>query len=107
MVKQKYFTDLINSEGNTYTFSILVGQDLGKNEIIIFDHINDTQKTYKKIKRAMKYLNKKKFPPEELKKVIKLNNEIMRLRDSEKRRITSPPLSLEYSRETSQHNPRN
>lgn len=107
MIKQKFYTDLTDTEGNTYTFSILIGQDLGKNEIIIFDHIKDTQKMFKKIKRAMKYLNKKKFPLEEFKKVIKLNNEIMRLRNSEKRKITIPSLGFEYSRETDRKNPRN
>ena len=99
MIKQSYFIDLTDNNGNTYTFGILIGKDLGKNEIIIIDHNHNKKKTYKQTKHAMKYFTKKKIHPEEFKKVIELINEIMRLRDSEKRTIVSPPLGFEYSKE--------
>lgn len=99
MTKQSYYIDLTDNGGNLYTFSILIGKDLGKNEIIIIDHNQNKQKTFKQIKRAMKYFNKKKMRPDELKKVIELNNKIMRLRDFEKRTFTSPPFGVKYSKE--------
>ena len=99
ITKQSFYIDLTDNDGNLYTFSILIGKDLGKNEIIIIDHNQSKQKTFKQIKRATKYFNKKKIRPEELKKVIELNNKIMRLRDSEKRTFTSPPFGVKYSKE--------
>ena len=89
----------MDSNGNSYTFGILIGKDLGKNEIIIINHSQHKQKTYKQIKRATKYFTKKKIHPDEYKKVIELNNEVMRLRTSEKRKVASPPLGFEYSKE--------
>ena len=99
MTKQSFYIDLTDNDGNLYTFSILIGKDLGKNEIIIIDHNQNKQKTFKQIKRATKYFNKKKITPEELKKVIELNNKIMRLRDFEKRTLSSPHFGIEYSKE--------
>ncbi len=96
---QKYYIDLKDKNGNSYMLSILIERDLGKNGIFIMEHANGTQKSFKKITRALKYLKKKKFSPDEIKRVIDLNQKIMRLRDSEKRRFISPPFGFEYSKE--------
>lgn len=101
---QNCYIDIKNQDGNSYTFCILIERDLGKNGIFVVEHANGTQKSFKKITRALKYLKKKKFPPDEIKRVIKLNQKIMRLRDSEKRKITSLGLGLEISNEIERKN---
>lgn len=104
MIKPSYLTDLTDNNGNSYTFGILIGKDLGKNEIIIIDHNHNKQKTYKQIKYAIKYFNKKKIHPDEVKKIMELNNEFMRLRDFEKRKLSSPSFGFEYSKEINRKN---
>jgi hypothetical protein len=106
-MNQNCCIDLKDKDGNSYTISILIKQDLGKNEIFIIEHINGTQKSFKKITKAMKYFKKKKFPPTAFKRVINLNNKIMRLRDSEKFKITPSGLSLEISKEIKRKNTEN
>lgn len=101
---QNCYIDIKNQDGNSYTFYILIERDLGKNSIFIIEHVNGTQKSFKKITKAMKYLKKKKFPPEVFKRVIDLSQKIMRLRDSEKRKITSLGLGLEFSKEIERKN---
>ena len=101
---QNCYIDIKNQDGNSYTFYILIEQDLGKNGIFIIEHANGTQKSFKKITRALKHLKKKKFPPDEIKRVIKLNQKIMRLRDSEKHKISSLGLGLEISKEIERKN---
>jgi len=101
---QNCYIDIKNQDGNSYTIYILIERDLGKNGIFIVDHANGTQKSFKKITRALKYLKKKKFPPDEIKRVIKLNQKIMRLRDSEKFKISSLGHGLEFSKEIERKN---
>lgn len=107
MMDQNYYIDLKDKDGNSYTLGILIQQDLGKNGIFIIEHNNGIQKSFKKIKKAMKYLKKKKLPPEEFKRVINFNNKVMRLRDSEKYKIASSGLSLEFSKEIERKNIKN
>lgn len=104
IMDQKCYIDIKNQDGNSYTFYILIERDLGKNRIFIVEHANGTQKSFKKIKKALKYLKKKKFPPDEIKRVIKLNQKIMRLRDSEKFKISSLGHGLEFSKEIERKN---
>jgi len=95
---QNCYIDIKDQDGNSYTFYILIERDLGKNGIFVNEHANGTQKSFKKIKKALNYLKKKKFPPEVFKRVIDLNQKIMRLRDSEKRTFISPTFGFEYSK---------
>ena len=94
----------MDNNDNPYTFGILIGKDLGKNEIVIIDHKRNKKKTYKQSKHAINYFTKKKLLPEEFKKVMELINEFMRLRDSEKRTLSSPPFGFKYSNEINRKN---
>ncbi len=58
---QNCYIDIKNQDGNSYTFYILIERDLGKNSIFIIEHVNGTQKSFKKITKAMKYLKKKEI----------------------------------------------
>lgn len=104
---EKYHIDLKDKDENLYTVGILIERDLGKNGIFIMKHVNGIQKSFKKITKALKYLKKMKFPPEEIKRVMVLNNKVMRLRGSEKYKISSPHLGLEFSKEIEKKNTAN
>lgn len=91
--------DIKDRDGDSYTVGILIERDLGKNEIFIMKHFDGVQKSFKKITKALKYLKKTKFPPNEIKRVIDLSNKIMRLRVSQKYKISSPGLNMEFSKE--------
>ena len=101
---EKYHIDLRDKDGNSYTVGILIERDLGKNRIFIMKHDNGIQKSFKKITKALKYLKKMKISPEEIKRVMDLNIKVMRPRDSQKYKISTPGLSFEFSKEIERKN---